>query len=126
MKKHIIAGMCLVACLSIFNMNMSTSYAAETTAAATESSEDTEEAAAGATFDEINDMSVFMKQSQRGYCTLTSNVMMIRRAKMLMGDSDWESVTESSVASVGRIGSGMLWNFTYDDVSVSYKTISSV
>ena len=42
MKKHIIAGMCLVACLSIFNMNMSTSYAAETTAAATESSEDTE------------------------------------------------------------------------------------
>ncbi len=132
MKKQIIAGMCLVACLSIFNMNMSTSYAAETTAVASESSEDTktdsetDSETAGATFDEINDMSVFMKQSQRGYCTLTSNVMMIRRAKMLMGDSDWESVTESSVASVGRIGSGMLWNFTYDDVSVSYKTISSV
>lgn len=135
MKKKMITGMCLMACLAIFNMNTQASYAAENTSASAETTtenqttEDTvesEDTGAYATFEDINDNSVFMKQSQRGYCTLTSNVMMIRRAKMLLGDDDWESVTESSVAAVGRISSGMLWSFTYDDVSVAYKTVASV
>ena len=132
-----ITGMCLMACLTIFNMNTQASYAAENTSTSAETTTEnqttdeentveSEETGAYATFEDINDNSVFMKQSQRGYCTLTSNVMMIRRAKMLLGDDDWENVTESSVAAVGRVSSGMLWSFTYDNVSVAYKTVASV
>lgn len=133
-KKKMITGLCLMACLTIVNFNTTTVFAAESTAESkTESSSQAENAASSetdttayATFDEINDSAVFMKQSRRGYCTLTSNVMMIRRAKMLMGDTDWESVTESSVAAVAWTSVGMLNQFSYGEISIANQSVGGV
>ena len=44
---------------------------------------------------DINDPSVFVKQSAKK-CTLASNVMMMRRAAILRGDEDWANITEAS------------------------------
>lgn len=77
------------------------------------------------TVDELNDDSVFIKQSTRGTCTLASAAMVIRRAKLLAGDSDWEEATESAVrGSAWLSGSGILWSFTYDDISMTHDYVS--
>lgn len=77
------------------------------------------------TVDELNDDSVFIKQSTRGTCTLASAAMVIRRAKMLAGDDDWEEATESSVGNCAWLsGTGILWNFTYDDISMTHGYVS--
>ena len=49
------------------------------------------------TFSQLNDREVFLKQSQARVCTLTSCAMMIRRAAMLSGDTNWRQITEQSV-----------------------------
>ena len=41
----------------------------------------------------LNSPSVFVKQQESYTCTLASNVMMLRRAALLRGDSDWKSIT---------------------------------
>ena len=56
--------------------------------------------AGAATYEEINQDAVFVKQSQRGTCTLASTAMMLRRAAMLNGDENWASITEASCLSV--------------------------
>ena len=77
------------------------------------------------TVDELNDDSVFIKQSTRGTCTLASAAMVIRRAKLLAGDEDWEEATESAVrGSAWLSGSGILWSFTYDDISMAHDYVS--
>ena len=77
------------------------------------------------TVDELNDDDVFIKQSTRGTCTLASAAMVIRRAKLLAGDEDWEEATESAVrGSAWLSGSGILWSFTYDDISMAHDYVS--
>lgn len=77
------------------------------------------------TVDELNDESVFIKQSTRGTCTLASAAMVIRRAKLLAGDDDWAEATESAVrGSAWLSGSGILWSFTYDDISMAHGSVS--
>ena len=56
--------------------------------------------AGAATYEEINQDAVFVKQSQRGTCTLASTAMMLRRAAMLNGDENWASITEASCRQV--------------------------
>lgn len=64
------------------------------------------------TFEELNDENVFIKQSERGTCTLASSAMIMRRAAMLAGFENWEDITESSVGSVAwREGVGISWTF---------------
>ena len=59
--------------------------------------------AGAATYEEINQDAVFVKQSQRGTCTLASTAMMLRRAAMLNGDENWASITETTpVCPAGR------------------------
>ena len=67
---------------------------------------------------DINDHEVFLKQSVRGTCTVTSAAMMLRRRAILDGDADWASTTEASVKRVSWSG-GLAWNFTYNGLSVS-------
>lgn len=70
----------------------------------------------------INDPSVFIKQDYSYTCTLASNVMMLRRASILMGDADWTSITESALRP-------LLWNeqygmynyYTYNGIKVSFE-----
>lgn len=68
----------------------------------------------------INDPSVFVKQSGRGKCTLASNVMMLRRYALLKGNSNWASITENSTSSTLWVnGIGMKSSYTYAGISVT-------
>lgn len=78
------------------------------------------------TFQQLNAGEVFLKQSQARVCTLTASTMMIRRAAMLSGNSDWRQITEKSVRkSAWAEKTGLKWNFTAAGVSVAHKTLSS-
>lgn len=78
------------------------------------------------TFTELNDQEVFLKQSQARVCTLTASTMMIRRAAMLSGNTDWRQITETSVRKYAWAEkTGLKWNFTAAGISVAHKTLSS-
>lgn len=78
-----------------------------------------------ATFGDINQSSVFVKQQTNYTCTLASAVMLVRRASMMAGKSNWSSVTESSMRSTAWVeNSGLRWSFTYNGISVGHGTLS--
>ncbi len=78
------------------------------------------------TFSELNDDSVFLKESQPHVCTLTSSAMMVRRAAMLSGNDEWEKITEQYVRqSAWSEGVGLKWNFTSAGINVAHKPLSS-
>lgn len=71
---------------------------------------------------DLNTSEVFVKQQESETCTLASNVMLLRRAAMLRGDSDWQSITESSCRSTLWCG-GMRFSYTYKGISVDCERI---
>lgn len=79
--------------------------------------------ACATTFNELNSSDVFLKQETSTTCTLCSATMMLRRYSMLRGDSNWKSITESSVKQTAWInGTGLKWSFSYSNSSI--KSIS--
>ena len=81
-------------------------------------------AALAATTDEINQDEVFLKQQQRGTCTLAATSMMLRRTAMLNGDENWDQITESSCREAFWLsGRGLPYNFSYGDITVSHDTL---
>ncbi len=72
----------------------------------------------------VNDSEVFLSQSFRSSCTLTSTTMMLRRRAILDGDAGWSSITDSAVSRVAWSG-GLAWNFTYNGLNVSVLRKSS-
>ena len=77
-----------------------------------------------ATFNDINVPEVFLKQQESDTCTLCSNVMMLRRAALMRGDSDWSSITEYSAKPyIWLSGVGMYNSYSYKNISVSYGRI---
>ena len=79
-----------------------------------------------ATFNDINQSGVFVKQQKSDTCTLASAVMLVRRTAMAIGNSNWSSITESSMRGTAWLeGQGLYYNFTYAGVSVGHSTISS-
>lgn len=77
-----------------------------------------------ATFNNINQSSVFVKQQVKGTCTLASCVMLVRRASMMNGNANWMSITESSMKSTAWVTNiGLLWSFTYSGISVGHNTL---
>lgn len=82
--------------------------------------------AQAATFDDINKSSVFLKQNNSNTCTLCSVTMMLRRAALLSGKKDWNSITESAVKSTAWIsGQGLAWNFKYAGFTVGHDCFNS-
>lgn len=80
--------------------------------------------ALAATTDEINQDEVFLKQQQRGTCTLAATSMMLRRTAMLNGDENWDQITESSCREAFWLsGRGLPYNFSYGDITVSHDTL---
>ncbi len=78
------------------------------------------------TFSQLNDREVFLKQSQARVCTLTSCAMMIRRAAMLSGDTNWRQITEQSVRKTAWAEkTGLKWNFTAAGMTVAHRSLSS-
>lgn len=81
---------------------------------------------ASVTFWQLNDPAVFLKQSQSRVCTLTSSAMMIRRTAMLMGNEDWQQITEQSIRrEAWSEGTGLKWDFTTYGITVAHKTLAS-
>ena len=76
-----------------------------------------------ATFDQINDGSVFLKQEGSSTCTLCAAAMMLRRTAYLRGDSNWASITESAIKSTAW-SNGLRWNFIYSNITVNHASIS--
>ena len=74
------------------------------------------------TFDDINQTSVFLKQEKgSGTCTLVSATMMVRRAAMMDGNSDWAAITESAMrGSAWYTGIGLRHSFQYAGITVSH------
>lgn len=76
----------------------------------------------GASFTEINASSVFLKQETNYTCTLSSAVMLIRRAAMMNGCADWASVTETALRPTAWLeGAGLKHSFSYAGVSVGHR-----
>ncbi len=77
-------------------------------------------------FSELNDASVFLKQSQPHVCTLTSSAMLLRRAAMLSGDKNWQKITEKSIRKTAWLeGTGLRWEFTVSGITVAHKALES-
>lgn len=83
------------------------------------------ETAKAATFDDLNQPSVFVKQQGSGTCTLASAVMMVRRAAMASGSSGWTSITEGSMRSTAwKNGVGLYHSFSYAGISVRHASLT--
>lgn len=76
--------------------------------------------AKAATFDAINSPDVFLKQKNGDkQCTLVAATMMIRRAAMLSGNTNWSDITVDKVKEQAWIeGKGLRYSFTYAGISV--------
>lgn len=79
-----------------------------------------------ATFNDINQSGVFIKQQTNDTCTLAAAVMLVRRTAMAAGNNNWSSITESSMRGTAWLeGTGLYYNFTYAGISVGHSTITS-
>lgn len=79
-----------------------------------------------ATWEEINQSGIFMKQkSGSNNCTLIAATMLMRRAALLKGDANWASITEDVMTSAAWItGSGLKWDINYGEISVKHADFS--
>ena len=76
--------------------------------------------AEAATFYDINQDNVFLNQETNYTCTLCSNTMMIRRALLISGKSDWNTLTESVArADMWLEGAGMYYSYTCRGIRAS-------
>ncbi len=82
--------------------------------------------AAGATIEEINQSSVFLKQpTGSNICTLVSATMLVRRAAMLNGYEGWADVTTDVMRSAAwETGVGLKWKFNCVSIYVAHDTFS--
>lgn len=82
--------------------------------------------AQAATFSEINQDSVFLKQaSGSGTCTLVAATMLVRRAAMMSGNSKWAAITEDVMRSAAWVeGTGLKWDFTCSGITVTHAAFS--
>lgn len=79
-----------------------------------------------ATFSEINQDSVFLKQaSGSNTCTLVAAAMMVRRAALMNGNTNWSSITEDLMRSAAWVeGAGLKWDFTVSGITVTHASFS--
>ncbi|WP_270505601.1 lectin-like protein [Eubacterium limosum] len=70
-----------------------------------------------ATFDDINQPDVFLKQDPNE-CTLTAAAMMMRRTAIMYGDTTWRGITQNAIRSAAWSG-GLKHNFEFGYISVA-------
>ena len=74
-----------------------------------------------ASYNDLNDESVFLKQQTSVTCTLSSMAMLMRRTAIAAGSSDWEEITEYSIRPTAWIeGMGLRWSFTCYDMTAGH------
>ncbi len=79
--------------------------------------------ALAATYEEINQDQVFLKQEQRGTCTLASTAMMLRRAALLNRDEIGPRSPRPPAARPSGSYCGLPYNFSYGEMTVSHDTL---
>lgn len=79
-----------------------------------------------ATFSDINQDSVFLKQpSGSSLCTLVAATMLVRRGAMMNGNTNWASITTDVMRSAAWVeGTGLKWNFTCGGMTVVHDSFS--
>lgn len=79
--------------------------------------------AQAATFEEINETSMFFKQAATGttsyQCTLFAAASMVRRAARLNGDPNYANITPGNMESTAWVSAGLRNSFTYQGISVA-------
>lgn len=85
-----------------------------------------QDTARAATFAEINQDSVFLKQpSGSSLCTLVAATMMVRRGAIMNGNENWASITTDMMRSAAWVeGTGLKWNFTCGGMTVAHDSFS--
>ena len=73
--------------------------------------------------DTMQDTRFYSNQQRSGTCTLASAAMMLRRRAYLDGDEAFAEITEKSVRKKAW-WDGLVHNFTYHGMTVSYGTLS--
>lgn len=77
-----------------------------------------------ATWDDINQSEVFLKQVERNSCTLCAATMLVRRVAIMDGRTNWRSITEPELRKVmDWYGIGLEWDFTYDGIRIVHGTL---
>ena len=78
-------------------------------------------------FDAINHPDVFLKQVNGDMqCTLVSATMLIRRAAILLGYSNWKDITVDKVKQQAWVdGVGLKYTFTYEGITVNKAQFGS-
>lgn len=80
-----------------------------------------------ATFEQINNSSIFLKQNTAITCTLSAAAMMLRRTAVCADYSDWKDITENSILSEAWVeGVGLRWKFTVNGISVDHGYFSAL
>ncbi len=80
--------------------------------------------ASAATFADLNQSGVWIKQSQSGPCVLDACAMMIRRTLIGTGNSNWSSVTESSLKGTACVSGSWSVYYSFDYMGVSVRHTS--
>ena len=79
-----------------------------------------------ASFLDIDNSTMFLKQNESNTCTLSAAAMLVRRAALLNGNSEWTAVTESSLKPTAWMpGVGLYSSFTYAGIDVRSAAVSS-
>ncbi len=83
--------------------------------------------AKAATFEQINDPAVFLKQKNGDKeCTLVATTMLVRRTSMMLGNKNWADITVDKVKKEAWIdGVGLKYSFTYEGITVNKASFAS-
>ncbi len=79
------------------------------------------------TFDEINNPEIFLKQINGDkQCTLVTATMLVRRAAMMSGNTNWADITVDKVMEQAWIeGIGLKYTFTYAGITITKAAFGS-
>ncbi len=83
--------------------------------------------ASAATFEEINQPEVFLRQINGDMqCTLVAAAMLVRRAALVSGSTDWAGITVDKVMEQAWLeGQGLKYTFTYAGITVNRGTFGA-
>ena len=82
--------------------------------------------AKAATWEDINQSGVFLKQAESDSCTLCAATMLVRRVAMMDGRDNWNSITEADLKGVmDWYNIGLSWDFTYEGIRIVHGTLPS-
>lgn len=75
-----------------------------------------------ATWNDINQSGVFLKQEWPDSCTAAAATMLIRRVAMMRGDPDWYTISEAEVRAAANYDQiGLSWDFTCRGIRIVHS-----